>query len=176
MNARRLSLVWLLTILLLTILAGFSWVDLTLSPASGGQLIEVTGFLVFPVISALLLFQGSALLAAFFTPPLVGRVIAAIQLPIVIWHGVVVFTTIQSALQNAVATEITEATGVVGVASQAQLIETALDNNIWYVYLAVLVLNLAALAARSLISKPGTTKKSTSSIQDDSEDLWETQR
>jgi hypothetical protein len=97
-------------------------------------------------------------------------------LPIVIWHGVVVFTTIQSALQNAVATEITEATGVVGVASQAQLIETALDNNIWYVYLAVLVLNLAALAARSLISKPGTTKKSTSSIQDDSEDLWETQR
>jgi hypothetical protein len=176
MNTRRLSLVWLLTILLLSILAGFSWVDLTLSPASGGQLIEVTGFLVFPVISALLLFQGSALLAAFFTPPLVGRVIAAIQLPIVIWHGVVVFTTIQSALQNAVATEITEATGVVGVASQAQLIETALDNNIWYVYLAVLVLNLAALAARSLISKPGTTKKSTSAIQDDSEDLWETQR
>jgi hypothetical protein len=176
MSTRRVSIIWLLTILGLTFLAGFSWVDLRLSPAAGGQLLEVTGFLVFPIISALLLLQGSALLAAFFTPPLVGRIIAAVQVPIVVWHGVVVLTTIQSSLQDAVAAEITKATGVVGVTSQAQLLEDALDNNIWYVYLAVLVLNLFALVARSLVAKPGANSSSATPIQEDSEDLWETQR
>jgi hypothetical protein len=176
MSTRRVSIIWLLTILGLTFLAGFSWVDLRLSPAAGGQLLEVTGFLAFPIVSALLLLQGSALLAAFFTPPLVGRIIAAVQVPIVVWHGVVVLTTIQSSLQDAVAAEITKATGVVGVTSQAQLLEDALDNNIWYVYLAVLVLNLFALVARSLVARPGPKTSSASPIQEDSEDLWETQR
>jgi len=175
-SARRASAIWLLTIFGLTFLAGFSWVDIRLSPAAGGQLIEVTGFLVFPIISALLLLQGSALLAAFFTPPLVGRIIAIVQVPIVAWHGLVVFTTIQSSLQDAVAAEIAKATGVVGVTSQAQLLEAALDNNIWYVYLAVLVLNLLALVVRSFVAKPRTKASSATPIQEDSEDLWETQR
>jgi microsomal dipeptidase-like Zn-dependent dipeptidase len=107
---------------------------------------------------------------------LVGRIIAAVQVPIVVWHGVVVLTTIQSSLQDAVAAEISKATGVVGVTSQAQLLEDALDNNIWYVYLAVLVLNLFALVARSLVARPGPKTSSATPIQEDSEDLWETQR
>lgn len=176
MTQRNVSLAWLLTILLLTVLAGFSWVDVTLSPASGGQLIQVTGFLVFPIISALLLLQGSALLAAFFTPPLVGRIIAGVQVPIVIWHAVVLLTTIQQGLQDAVAAEITKATGVVGVASQAQLVDTALDNNLWYVYVAVLAFNLVALVARGLVSHTPVKKKAEVPASDDSDDLWENQR
>lgn len=176
MTQRKVSLAWLLTILLLTVLAGFSWIDLTLSPASGGQEIQVTGFLVFPIISALLLLQGSALLAAFFTPPLVGRIIAGVLVPIVIWHGVVLLTTIQQGLQDAVAAEITKATGVVGVASQAQLVETALDNNLWYVYAAVLAFNLAALIARALVRSTLPKKKLGALALDDSDDLWENQR
>jgi hypothetical protein len=175
MTARSVSLMWLFTIFALTVLAGFSWVDLTLTPASGGQKIEVTGFLVFPIISALLLLQGSALLAAFFTPSIVGRIISGIQVPIVVWHALVVFTTIQTSLQDAVAAEITKATGVVGASSQAQLLESALDNNIWYWYLAVLAFNVLALAARSVVGKTTPRKQSPSSNQENSEDLWETQ-
>jgi hypothetical protein len=160
----------------LTILAGFSWVDLTLSPASGGQQIQVTGFLVFPFISGLLLLQGSALLAAFFTPPLVGRIIGAVQVPIVLWHAFVVLTTIQQSLQDAVAAEITKATGVVGVASQAQLVESAMDNNVWYIYLAALALNALALVARAMVGKPSVKTDSGASSQEDAEDLWESQR
>jgi hypothetical protein len=160
----------------LTILAGLSWVDLTLSPASGGQEIEVTGFLTFPIISALLLLQGSALLAAFFTPALVGRIIAGLQIPIVLWHAIDVLSTVESALQDAVAAEITKATGVVGVASQAQLVDTALDNNIWYIYLAVLALNAVALVSRALVGKVVVRKATRDGSGDDSEDLWESQR
>jgi hypothetical protein len=176
MNQRSVSGIWLLTILLLTILAGFSWVDLTLSLASGGQRIEVTGFLVFPVISALLLLQGSALLAAFFTPPLVGKIIGAVQVPIVLWHGFVVLTTIQQSIQDAVAAEITKATGVVGVASQAQLVESAMDNNVWYIYLAALALNALALVVRAMVGKPKEKIDSGASSLNDADDLWDSQR
>jgi hypothetical protein len=176
MSQRSISVAWLFTILALTILAGLSWVDLTLSPASGGQEIEVTGFLVFPIISALLLLQGSALLAAFFTPALVGRIIAGLQIPIVLWHAFAVLSTVGSALQDAVAAEITKATGVVGVASQAQLVDTALDNNIWYIYLAVLALNAVALVSRALVGKVAVRKATRDGSGDDSEDLWESQR
>lgn len=176
MNAKRVSALWLLTILILTVLAGFSWIDLTLSPASGGQQIQVTGFVVFPIISALLLLQASALLAAFFTPSVVGRLISAVLVPIVTWHAIVVLTTIQPALQDAVAAEITKATGVVGVSSQAQLVELALDNNLWYLYLAVLVLNILALVGRALVNKPKSKSPSTSATLEDSDDLWENQR
>lgn len=176
MNQKSASLIWLLTILVLTVVAGFSWVNLTLSPASGGQQIQVTGYLVFPIISALMLLQGSALLAAFFTPPLVGRVIAAVLVPIVAWHGIVVLTTVQQSLQDAVAVEITGATGVVGFASQAQLVETALDSNLWYVYLAVLALNVLALFARALVRKPAARKPAGDPASEDSDDLWENQR
>ena len=176
MTQRSVSLAWLLTILLLTVLAGFSWVDLTLSPASGGQQIQVTGFLVFPIISALLLLQGSALLAAFFTPPLVGRIISAALVPVVLWHAVVVLSTIQQGLQDAVAAEITKATGVVGIASQAQLVETALDSNLWYVYLGVLVFNIVALVARALVGNVAVKKNVASVVLDESDDLWENQR
>lgn len=176
MNAKRVSALWLLTILILTVLAGFSWIDLTLSPASGGQQIQVTGFVVFPIISALLLLQASALLAAFFTPSVVGRLISAVLVPIVTWHAIVVLTTIQPALQDAVAAEITKATGVVGVSSQAQLVELALDNNLWYLYLAVLVLNILALVGRALVNKPKSKTPSTSATLEDSDDLWENQR
>lgn len=175
MTARSVSLIWLFTILALTVLAGFSWVDLTLTPASGGQKIELTGFVVFPIISALLLLQGSALLAAFFTPSIVGRIISGIQVPIGVWHAVVIVTTIESSLQDAVAAEITKATGVVGVSSQAQLLETALDNNIWYVYLGVLVVNVLALAARSVVGRTTPRKQAASPSREDSEDLWENQ-
>jgi hypothetical protein len=176
MNSKRASALWLFTILSLTVLSGFSWIDLTLSPASGGQQIQVTGFLVFPVISALLLLQASALLAAFFTPPLVGRLISAVQVPIVIWHAIVVLTTIQQALQDAVAAEITKATGVVGVSSQAQLVEQALDNNLWYVYLAALSVNILALVSRALVNKPSHNSSTTLVSPEDSDELWENQR
>lgn len=176
MNAKRVSVLWLLTILILTVLAGFSWIDLTLSPTSGGQQIQVTGFLVFPIISALLLLQASALLAAFFTPSVVGRLISAVLVPIVAWHAIVVLTTIQPALLDAVAAEITKATGVVGVSSQAQLVDLALDNNLWYLYLAVLVLNILALVGRALVNQPKSKSPSTSAPLEDSDDLWENQR
>ena len=176
MNPRRASLAWLLTVLLLAVVAGFSWIYLTLSPASGGQQIQVTGFLVFPEISALLLLQASALLAAFFTPSLVGMIISALQVPIALWHAIVVLTTIQQALQDAVAAEITKATGVVGVSSQAQLVDLALDNNFWYVYLFVLAVNILALVARALVNKPKSKSPSTSATLEDSDDLWENQR
>lgn len=176
MTRRLISLAWLASILFLTVLAGLSWVDLLLTPASGGQKIEVTGYLVFPIISALMLLQGASLLAAVFTPALIARVISGVQVPVLVWHAVVVLTTVDTSLQEAVSSEITEATGVVGAVSQAQLVELALQNNIWYVYLAVLVLNIAVLVAATLVKVNPAKAKIVVSDQDDSNEIWESQR
>ena len=175
MNRKFLNGIWFLTVLLLTLVAGFSWVDVLLSPASGGQAIQVTGYTTFPIISALVLLQGASLLAAIFTPAVVAKAIAALQLPIIAWHLFVVITSAEEAAQLAVAGEITKATGVEGVASQAQLVELALDNNLWYIYAGLLAVNLAVLVALVFAKTPTFRAKVESSQVQDPGELWESQ-
>jgi len=175
MSQRSFSLAWLATLLLLTLLAGFSWVDLALSPAAGGQLIPITGFMSFPIISALLLLQGASLLAAVFTPIKASKVIATLQIPIVAWHAFTVTTTAQLAFDQAVAAEITKATGVVGSTSQANLIELVSNSNFWFVYPAVLVLNLVALVGFVLAKARPRIAKAEQDQSPDAGELWEGQ-
>jgi len=175
MSRRVLLLSWFASLLLLVMVAGFSWVDVSLSPTSGGQTIAVTGYIAFPVISALVLLQGASLLAVIFTPALISKVIASLQIPILGWHLFVVLTNSGAALEQAVAAEITEATGVFGASSQAQLVELAMDNNISYAYAAVLLANLASIATLVLSKKTPVVASRVSQEDSDAGDLWESQ-
>ena len=57
MSSKRITIAWLISILLLVVFAGFSWLDLELTPEAGAQKFVISGYQVFPIISALLLLQ-----------------------------------------------------------------------------------------------------------------------
>ena len=175
MKQKSAIFTWLATILLVGLVAGFGWVDVSLSASSGGQAIQITGFVAFPIISALILLQGASLLAAGFTPVFVSKSIAAFQVPLVVWHLFVVVTSVAATLESAVAAEITKVTGVVGVESQSQLVELTATNNAWYFYVFALTLNLIALARFTFARVRPLVPKASNADASDSADLWESQ-
>jgi hypothetical protein len=175
MNRKVLMGLWFGSLMLIVLVAGSSWIDVLLSPAAGGQLIQITGLSTFPIIGALALLQGASLLASAFTPALVSKSIVGIQIPVIAWHLVVVSSTAASALQQAISAEITKTTGVVGITSQGQLIEQALNTNLWYAYVAALALNLAVLISMIFAKDRPQKTKSQAAQAPDSGELWDSQ-
>lgn len=176
MNSKRVTIAWLASILLLVVFAGLSWLDLELTPEAGAQKFEISGYQVFPIISALLLLQGAALLSSVLTPVAVGRTIAGLMVPIMLAHGFYAVVGLQLNLQNAVAVQISEITGVEGIASQAQFVEFAGDTYLWVGYLLSIAVNLAVLLTKA-VSKAqlSKTRQNREEIIDEL-DLWETQK
>lgn len=176
MSSKRVTIAWLVSILLLVVFAGLSWLDLELTPEAGAQKFEISGYQVFPIISALLLLQGAALLSSVLTPVAVGRAISGLLVPIMLAHAIIVVVGLQSNLQNAVAVLISEITGVEGIASQAQFVEFAGDTYLWVGYLLSIAVNLAVLLTKAVskaqLSKTRPNRQATS----DELDLWETQK
>ena len=176
MSSKRITVAWLISILLLVVFAGLSWLDLELTPEAGAQKFVISGYQVFPIISALLLLQGAALLSSVLSPVAVGRAIAGLMVPIMLAHGFYVVVGLQLNLQNAVAVQISEITGVEGIASQAQFVEFAGDTYLWVGYLLSTAVNLAVLltkaVSRAQLSK---TRQNREEIIDEL-DLWETQK
>ena len=176
MNSKRITVAWLVSILLLVVFAGLSWLDLELTPEAGAQKFEISGYQVFPIISALLLLQGAALLSSVLTPVAVGRAISVLMVPIMLAHAIFVVVGLQSNLQNAVALQISEITGVAGIASQAQFVEFAGDTYLWVGYLLSIVVNLAVLLTKALSrAQLSRTRPNRQEIIDEL-DLWETQK
>ena len=176
MNSKRITVAWLVSILLLVVFAGLSWLDLELTPEAGAQKFEISGYQVFPIISALLLLQGAALLSSVLTPVAVGRAISGLMVPIMLAHAIFVVVGLQSNLQNAVAVLISEITGVEGIASQAQFVEFAGDTYLWVGYLLSIVVNLAVLLTKAVSkAQMSKTRHNREEIIDEL-DLWETQK
>lgn len=176
MNSKRITVAWLVSILLLVVFAGLSWLDLELTPEAGAQKFEISGYQVFPIISALLLLQGAALLSSVLTPVAVGRAISGLMVPIMLAHAIFVVVGLQSNLQNAVAVQISEITGVAGIASQAQFVEFAGDTYLWVGYLLSIVVNLAVLLTKAVSkAQMSKTRHNREEIIDEL-DLWETQK
>jgi hypothetical protein len=98
------------------------------------------------------------------------------MVPIMLAHGFYVVVGLQLNLQNAVALQITEITGVEGIASQAQFVEFAGDTYLWVGYLLSIAVNLAVLLTK-VISKAqlSKTRQNREEIIDEL-DLWETQK
>jgi hypothetical protein len=161
---------------LLAIFAGLSWLNLELSPGAGAQKFEISGFQVFPIISALLLLQVAALLASLLTPRMVGRVISGILSPIMLAHGLFVVVGLHTSLQSAIEAQITEITGVAGFASQAEFVAFAGDTYLWVGYLLAISLNLAILLTKSLSKVAHSEARPTKEVLVDEQDLWETQK
>jgi hypothetical protein len=176
LSSRKITIAWLLTVGLMAVFAGMSWINLELSPEAGAQKFEISGFQIFPIISALMLLQVASLLATLLTRQIVARAISGLLAPIMLAHGLFVFFGLPSNIQNAIEVQITEITGVSGFASQAEFVEFAGETFLWTGYLLAVTLNFAVLLAKA-ISKSGSSKAKASKEVPVSElDLWETQK
>ena len=176
MNQRNLTFAWLGSILLLSIFAGFNWLEVVLTPDAGGQLIEVTGYLAFPIISALILLQAASLLASFFTPVLVGRWIAGLLSPVMLGHSVLLVLSLEDGVQGALAGLLSEITGVSGSVSQLEFVGSSNSTFLWVGYLIAIGFNVAVLIGKALLNVGTPEKSKNYELSEDSGDLWESQK
>lgn len=176
MNQRNLSFAWLTSILLLSVSAGLSWQELLLTPEAGGQSIQVTGYSVFPIISALLLLQAAALLASFFTPASVGRLIAGLLIPAMATHAFLVAVGLETSIQDSISGSISAITGVAGSESQLQFVASSTSTYLWVGYFLSIGLNLILLAAKAFLDLGPDKSSSNVGPAEDIEDLWESQK
>lgn len=175
MNSKQITFSWLASVVLLAIFAGMSWINLALTPEAGAQEFEISGFQIFPIISALLLLQAASVLASFLTPELVGRAISGLLAPIMLAHGLFVFFGLQTSSQDAVGAQITEITGVAGFTSQEGFVAFAGDTYLWVGYLFAITLNVAVLLIKALSKTVNPEPRAPKEAFVDEQDLWETQ-
>ena len=176
MSSRKITIAWLVSVGLMAAFAGMSWIDLELSPEAGAQKFQISGYQVFPIISALMLLQVASLLATLLTPELVARAISGLLAPIMLAHALLVFFGLQSNTQNAIEVQITEMTGVSGFASQAEFVEFAGETFLWVGYLLAITLNFAVLLAKAVLKSVSSNAKATKEELVSEPDLWETQK
>jgi hypothetical protein len=175
-NQRNLTFAWLGSILLLSVLAGFNWLEVVLTPDAGGQLLEVTGYLAFPIISALILLQAASLLASFFSPVLVGRWIAGLLSPVMLGHALLLALSLEDGVQGALAGLLSEITGVSGSVSQMQFVASSNSTFLWVGYLIAIGFNVVVLIGKALLKVGSPTKSKSYAPPEDSGDLWESQK
>lgn len=176
MNQRNLTFSWLGSILLLAVFAGVSWQEVSLTSDAGGQLIEITGYLAFPIISALILLQAASLLASIFTPIRIGRWIAGALVPVMIIHGILISMGSNEAIQVSLAGAISDVTGVAGSSSQLQLVASSTSTFLWVGYLAATALNLVALCLKAFSRVSPAKATESDNPTEDPFDLWESQK
>jgi hypothetical protein len=175
-NQRNLAFAWLGSVLILSVFAGLNWLEVQLTPDAGGQLIEITGYVASPIISALILLQAASLLTSFFTPTLVGRWIAGLLAPVMLGHAILLTIGLQNSIEGSLAGAITEITGVAGASSQLQFVAESSNTYFWVGYLLAILLNVAVLAGKALLNV-GPAKKAKEPVNsDDASDLWESQK
>ena len=171
---RSLRLGWLASVIAMMVTAGSSWYDLLLVPDAGSQQVAISGYQVFPIISALLLLQGAAILVSLLTPPTVTRWVAAGLAVLQAWHLIATFFGATASIETAAASKLSELTGVTGQAQQ-QLVEAASSTDAPIFYLIALGVNVVALLLNSLLSPPKPPSRSNPEQSDDSSSLWESQ-
>ena len=176
MNQRNLTFAWLASILLLAVFAGLRWLEVVLTPDAGGQIIEVTGYLVFPIISALILLQAASLLTSFFTPIVVGRWIAGLVAPVMLVHAVLTVIGLEDAIQASLAAGISDVTGVAGSSSQLQFVASSETTFMWVGYLVAIALNLVVLTGKALLNVGPAKPTPSNESSDDAGNLWESQK
>lgn len=176
MTRRTVLASWFASIVLLAVFANLSWYNITLTPEAGGQLLQVTGQLVFPIVNALFLLQGSALLACLFFSGLVGRLVSGLVLLVMIWHAVSFILNFEIATVAAKSKLVESTLGVTGESGQSLYIAEAVPTYLWFGYAAIVIVNLGVLTM-AVVSKPATNSSPKDlPIDEDTVDLWDEQR
>ena len=174
MTRTKVLLSWLLSGGLVAITAAQSWQSFELSESAGGGVIQITGFLAFPVIGTLISLQVVMILASLLVKPIVTRILATATLPLMIWIFFEVLLTSEIQVRETLVTVLATQTGVVQELSSSEFIMSSSVGVFTMLFLITAALNALVLAF--LVLKPFQHQKpKASKSKREPEDLWSSQ-
>ena len=175
MTKIQASLSWLASLAVLAITAGQSWQSFEVSASAGGDQIDVSGFLAFPVIGTLISLQVVIVLVSLLVSPLVTRFLAVAVLPLTVWNFTDVLVNSSDRIQSAVTGILAERTGVLEEVATSEFLVSSSGGTFSGLFLVSLGLNTLLLAFFAIL---GLKNAATKSIRPDGqlqEDLWSSQ-
>jgi hypothetical protein len=169
------ALSWLASLALLAITAGQSWQSFAVSASAGGGVIDVSGFLAFPVIGTLISLQVVTVLLSLLVRPLVTRLLAGALVPLVAWIFIDVVLSASSQIQSTVMAILAEQTGVLEESSTSEFLVSSSGGVFSGLFLVALGLNAVLLVVIALVGIKNSTAKSVKADSELPEDLWSSQ-
>jgi hypothetical protein len=132
--------------------------------------------MAFPVASALILLQGSAILASFFTPVQIGKALAGGVAIVMVWHFISVSVTLGPSIGSSIEKNIEALTGVAGAIAQQDLVASANESVLWAAYLFAVLINTLILAIKALMHLQESPPKVQPEPAQVEVDLWDAQK
>ncbi len=174
MTRAKVLLSWLFSTGLVAITAAQGWQSFEVSESAGGGVIQITGFLAFPVIGTLISLQVVIILVSLLVKPIVTRILAAATLPLMIWSFFEVVLTSGNQVRETLVSVLAAQTGVVQDLSTSEFLVSTSVSVFTTLFLISAALNALVLAFLALIPIKHQKPKIAKSNQEP-EDLWSTQ-
>ena len=174
MTKTKVLLSWLFSTGLVAITAAQSWQSFEVSESAGGGVIQITGFLAFPVIGTLMSLQIVIILVSLLVKPIVTRILAAATLPLMIWSFFEVVLTSELQVRETLVSVLAAQTGVVQDLSTSEFLVSTSVSVFTTLYLISAALNALVLAFLALIPVKHEKPKAAKSKREP-EDLWSSQ-
>ena len=174
MTRAKVLLSWLFSTGLVAITAAQSWQSFEVSESAGGGVIQITGFLAFPVIGTLMSLQIVIILVSLLVKPIVTRILAAATLPLMIWSFFEVVLTSELQVRETLVSVLAAQTGVVQDLSTSEFLASSSVSVFTTLYLISAALNALVLAFLALIPVKHEKPKAAKSKREP-EDLWSSQ-
>ena len=167
---------WLISLLLLSVTAGFSWAVFDVTEDAGGGNISISGFEAFPVIGTFIGMQLVSIIAGLLVSPVFRRVIAAVLSGFAVWVFLDVLINRSERLSNKFIGILAERTGIITDPNLAGL--SLATGNLFSqtLFLICVCLNLGALLLVAIISFASARKPRSDQVGDLPEDLWSNQK
>lgn len=172
MTRAQATLTWLVSLALLGVTAGLNWQSFEVSLSAGGGLINISGFLAFPVIGTLISLQVLTILISLLVKPLVTRVMAGLILPLMVWSFLDVLLNSTSRVQETLVGLLAEQTGVIEPIGDSEFLVSSSTGISSSLFLVALALNCLLLSYALLVRPRRTRAKAKNESQQQPEDLW----
>jgi hypothetical protein len=165
-------LIWLVSTSLVCLTAAQSWQSFEVSESAGGEQIQVTGFLAFPVIGTLISLQVVMILVSLLVNPIVTRILAAAALPLIIWSYFEVLLTADIQVRETLISVLADQTGVVQELSTSEFLVSSSVGVFTTLFLISTALNAIVLAFLAMVPIKLQKPKAAKSKREQPEDLW----
>ena len=175
MTRPRAFALWFVTVLLLAVASSQNWGLLEVSEDAGGGVLQVNGFLAFPVLGALIVLQVLASLCGLLVAPKVARYLSVGLIPIMVWNVFDVLQNSATQTQLSLLKLLASKTGVLEAQSSSGLVVSSSTSSGSGFYLLAVALNLLVLVLISFMPMRSIHSRKLKSKTDVPEDLWSKQ-
>lgn len=175
MTRTKVLLSWLFSTGLVSLTAAQSWQSFEVSESAGGGVIQITGFLAFPVIGTLISLQVVIILVSLLVKPIVTRILAAAVLPLMAWTIFEIALTSEDQVKETFIRALASQTGVLEEFSDSEFLVGSTVGVFTTLFLISAVLNSVLLAFSALVPIRSLKRKASRTDSQLPEDLWSSQ-